>query len=45
MLTIENVNLAYGASQVIWNLSLNVEGGQITTIRLVFDATAYNTKA
>ena len=32
MLTIENVNLAYGAAQVIWNLSLNVEGGQITCL-------------
>ena len=32
MLAIENMNLAYGAAQVIWNLSLNVERGQITCL-------------
>jgi urea transport system ATP-binding protein len=32
MLAVENVDVAYGAAQVIWNLSLNVEKGQITCL-------------
>jgi urea transport system ATP-binding protein len=32
MLAIEKVNLSYGAAQVIWNLSLNAECGQITCL-------------
>jgi urea transport system ATP-binding protein len=32
MLTVENVNLSYGAAQVIWDLSLTVEQGQITCL-------------
>jgi len=32
MLAIEKVNLSYGAAQVIWNLSLTAEPGQITCL-------------
>jgi urea transport system ATP-binding protein len=32
MLAVENVGVAYGAAQVIWNLSLSVEKGQITCL-------------
>ena len=32
MLSIENVDLKYGAAQVLWNVSLDAEAGQVTCI-------------
>ena len=32
MLTVENMNLKYGAAQVLWNLSLTAEQGQVTCL-------------